>query len=141
MSKELKYHLLTWGGFYNESYTHNYKPGDYVFDTIEEREQYISLLETVSEKLNAKVLMIRRTEGFNCDVRTICHRVTKYKDKLYKSERDLGVNYDYFSAEYMLTDKWTLGFNDYPLGENFDYDNGEAIVVSEWITGAFSLKD
>jgi hypothetical protein len=33
-----EYHLLTWGGFYNEEYLkiHNIQSGDYYFDTSEE---------------------------------------------------------------------------------------------------------
>lgn len=142
-NKELKYqyHLLTWGGFYNDHHKHSYKPGDYLFDTKEEREQYIEELEKTSKELNAHVLMISRTEGFNCDIRAVCHRVIRYKGQLYKSEYDMGINYPFRGAQYTMNYKWTLGFNDYPLGEDFDYDNGEVEIISEYITGAFDIEE
>ena len=146
MKKELKYqyHIQLWGGFYNDNHKkkHGFEPGDYLFDTKEQREKYLNNLETISEKLNAKMLAYTKTEGFNCDTRTVLHRVTEFEDKIYYTERDLGINYPYDSAKYMIEWKWTPGCNDYPLGEDFEYDERQnEYNVHEWITGAFDSNE
>lgn len=132
-----QYHLKTWGGFYNEQYkkVHGKEPGDYVFDTKEERKDYIKTLEEIEKALSARSLAIDTSEGYNCNVRTVIHRVIRYKDKDYYSSNDLGPNFSYDTAVYITENKWYPGFNDYPLGEDFDYDLVE--IISEWVTGAF----
>lgn len=64
-NSELKYqyHVQLWGGFYNNKHQviHGEKEGDYFFDTSDERQQYISKLEVISEKLNSR----NKTEHFN----------------------------------------------------------------------------
>jgi len=139
--KKYKYHFLTWGGFYNEEYKniHKFEPGDYLFDTLQEREEKIKTLEKVCKDLDARVLCISRSEGFNCDVRTVAHRISEFEGNQYYSSNDLGVNYPFEVATYIMEDKWYPGFNDYPLGENFNYDQESFKIVSEWITGAMEV--
>lgn len=136
-----KYHLLTWGGFYNTYHKHDFKAGDYLFNTLEEREAYIKLLEKTSKDLNAQVLMTSLSEGYTCNVRTVCHRVSEYKGQEYYTTWDLGINYSFNTAKFIMEDKWYPGFNDYPLGEDFDYEDLEFKVLSEWITGAMNINE
>lgn len=139
--KELKYqyHVKVWGGFFNEEYKeiHKQEPGDYVFDTIEERNLFIQNLKVIETNLDAKHLAISITEGFDCVTRTVLHRVCEMNGKFYKTEYDMGINYPYSSAQYHLDYKWYPGFNDYPFGDNFNYQRKDWKVVSEWITGSF----
>lgn len=138
--KNLKYeyHLKTWGGFYNNEYykIHGLKGGDFWFDTLEARQEYIDKLKLIEIDLHAVRLMIKLTEGYCCRIRTKLHRVIQFDGKQYYSKYDIGVNYPFNAAQYHLQYKWYPGFNDYPLGENFDYNNVE--IIKEWITGAFS---
>jgi hypothetical protein len=90
--------------------------------------------------MNARVLMLAFSEGFQCNVRTVLHRVIAFKGKQYYSTRDLGVNYPYDNAKYFLENKWYPGFNDYPLGEDFEF-YAQVETVSEWITGAFNVSE
>lgn len=140
IKKKYQFHVLTWGGFYNEGYQiiHGQVPGDRVFDTKEEREAYISSLKVIEEKMNARVLMVHCSDGFDCYTRTVLHRVSEFRGESIYSEYDLGVNFPYDTAQYHLENKWYPGHNDYPFGEDFDYDNKEFKIVSEWITGAFT---
>ena len=141
MQLKYQYHLKTWGGFYNTQHKHGFKEGDYLFNTEVERGNYINLLEDVSKKLNAHVLVTSLSEGYSCSIRTVCHRVSSYKDKEYYTTWDLGVNYPFSTAKYIIKDKWYPGFNDYPLGEDFDYENKDFKIVSEWITGAMDVTE
>lgn len=138
METKYQYHVQLWGGFYNPEFAaiHGEKEGDYLFDSFEEREAYINKLKAIESELDAKYLMVKKTEGYNCNIRTIIHRVTKFKGKEYYTTRDLGINYLYEDAIYMLENKWYPGHNDYPLGDNFDYSR-EDYECKEWITGAF----
>ena len=137
MVPKYEYHVFTWGGFYNDEHKakHKREPGDYWFDTVEEREAYIKELESISKQLNAQVLMINRTEGFDCRTRTVAHRVSEYKGIRAYTTRDLGINYEFSAAKYMMENNWYPGFNDYPFGD-IDYTSEEFKVVGEWITGA-----
>lgn len=141
-----EYHLKTWGGFYNEEYAkiHKKAPGDFWFNTFEERSKYVQELQHIEETLHAKHLAVTMSEGYNCRTETVLHRVILYKDVPYYSTCNLGVNYSFDAANYFLTYKWVPGFNDYPLGETFDYDAaydaGEIAIHQEWITGAFSKE-
>lgn len=139
--KKYQYHILTWGGFYNEEYaSHGQVPGDRVFDTEAERSEYLSKLRVIEKEIGAGypcTLVAHLTEGFCCDIRTVIHRVVEFEGKQYYSEFDLGINCSFSAARYYIEDKWFPGFNDYPLGEDFDYDNAVGFkVVKEWITGA-----
>jgi len=138
-----EYFLQTWGGFYNEEHRvkHGYEEGLYYFDTEEERSAYISMLQSLSSELNARVLCTVEGEGYNVRTHTILHRVIRFEGKDYYSCRDLRPAFSYSSAEYHLENKWYTGFNDYPLGEDFDYEGADIEVVQEWITGAFDIKD
>lgn len=139
-NKNLKYqyHLCTWGGFYNEEYQkiHNEKSGDHWFDSSNERESYIKKLKDIEEKLGARHLALNTSEGYCCNITTKLHRVVEFENKRYYSENDLGINFPFNAAKYILEWKWTCGFNDYPLGEDFDYDNNPPKIIQEWITGA-----
>lgn len=138
-----KYHLSTWGGFYNEEYkkVHNKEKGDYLFDTYEEREAYIQELKTIEKDLNTKYLAISRTEGFNCHIRTVLHRVCELNGTLYHTTCDMGINYPYDAAQFHMQWKWYPGFNDYPFGESYDYNSEEYTIVQEWIEGAFIKQE
>lgn len=143
MKQKYEYHLLTWGGFYNEEYVkiHKQKEGDFWFDTAEERYEYLKKLKDIEKELGAEHLVYTSSEGYCCRVRTVLHRVVEYDGKRYYSSYDLGVNYPFETAKYHLQYKWYCGFNDYPLGEDFDYEKNEPKVIQEWITGAYSTKD
>lgn len=136
-----EYHLLTWGGFYNEEYLkiHNIQSGDYYFDTAEERQAFIDKINVFAKELNTFKPAIILTEGHCCRTRTVLHRVIEWDGEIYYTENDMGVNYPFDSAEYYLEHKWYPGFNDYPLGEDFDYENNKVKIIQEWITGAFTF--
>lgn len=136
-----EYHLLTWGGFYNEEYLkiHNIQSGDYYFDTAEERQAFIERLKSFERQFGINGLVIKLTEGYCCRTRTVLHRVIEWDGKKYYTQYDMGVNYPMDAAQYHLEWKWCLGFNDYPLGEDFDYDNNPVQIIQEWITGAFTV--
>lgn len=138
-----EYHVLIWGGFFNDEYAkiHNIKEGDYWFNNESERDKFIRELKLIETKLSAKHLMISKSEGYHCRTRTELHRIIKFKNKEYYSKYDMGVNYPYDAAMYHLEWKWYPGFNDYPLGEDFDYNTNEIKVIQEWITGAFDFKN
>lgn len=131
------YYLLTWGGFYNEEHKkiHGHEPGDAYFSTYEERDRYIRELMKISDKLNAKELMIATSEGYYFGMTTL-HRISKYKDRIVHTMKEMEINYSLISAEYHLDNKWYPGFNDYPFGEDFNYDDNDFKVLQEWITGA-----
>lgn len=135
-----EYHLLTWGGFYNEEYfkIHNIQSGDYYFDTAEERQSFIARLYSFERQLSTNGLVIKLTEGYCCRLRTVLHRVIEWDGKQYYTQYDMGVNYPMDAAQYHLEWKWYPGFNDYPLGEDFDYENNPVKIIQEWITGAFT---
>lgn len=137
-----QYHVQTWGGFYNDEYKaiHGLSAGDFVFDTKEERREFIEKLEAIAKKMQAYHLCTSLSEGFNCNTRTIAHRVCKINGKEYHDSCDLGVNYPYDTALYWMENKWYPGFNSYPLGEDFDYENAEIEIVAEWVEGAFTNK-
>lgn len=139
-----EYHVQTWGGFYNDEYKkhHNHERGDHYFDTLAERDTYVSILKHIEQKHGCNMLAMTTSEGYNCRVRTVLHRVIRYENKDYYTNYDIGVNYEHSPAQYHLDYKWTCGFNDDPLGEDFDYDtnleNGNIKIIQEWITGAFT---
>ena len=66
-NKDLKYQYLlyTWGGFYNEQYQvkHKEKAGRHLFETHEERQNYIDKLREIEKILNARHLGITGSEG------------------------------------------------------------------------------
>ncbi len=136
-----EYHLLTWGGFYNEEYLkiHNIQSGDYYFDTAEERQAFIDKINVFAKELNTFKPAIILTEGHCCRTRTVLHRVIEWDGEIYYTENDMGVNYPLDAAQYHLEYKWYPGFNDYPLGEDFDYENNKVKIIQEWITGAFTF--
>ena len=135
-----QYHVKTWGGFYNVEHKaiHGLSKGDYFFDTEEERSQWIAERKEISERLNANALVFTETEGYTCNVRTVCHRITRFEGRKYYTTSDLGVNYSYSAAMHWMEYKWYPGFNDYPLGDEFDYENIK-LKTHEWITGAFPV--
>lgn len=139
-----QYHVQCWGGFYNDEYQkiHGYNPGNFIFDTKEERQKYIDTLKKIEVELNARMLALNLTEGYCCNIDTVLHRIVEYQGKEYYSQRNLGINYSYRSAQYMIEWKWYPGFNDYPLGEDFDYENDKDWkLVSEWISGSFTQTE
>jgi len=138
-----QYHVLTWGGFYNDEYKaiHGLEEGDFFFDSKGERDKFIRERKAIEKDLQAHFLMIHKTEGYNCHIRTICHRIVEIEGKQYYSTYDLGINYPFSSAVYMMNHKWYIGCNDYPLGEDFDYDSVEVKYIKEWVTGAFDIEE
>ena len=140
--KKYQYHVKVWGGFFNEGFKehHNFEAGDYIFDTKEERHLFISKLKEVENKLNIVPLMYNLTEGFNCDVATVLHRITEFNGEQVYTTLNMGINYPYKAAKKHLQKQWYPGFNDYPFGDNFDYGFNDVKTVSEWITGAFDVK-
>jgi len=137
-----QYHALVWGGFYNSEHQiiHEEKEGDYVFDTLSERDAYVEKLMEISRKLGTHLRCLV-SEGYCCNVRTKGHRVVESDGKRYYSEHDFGVNYPFSTARYHMEEKWTCGFNDYPLGEDFDYKKNPPTIIAEWITGANQILE
>jgi len=131
-----QYHVQTWGGFYNKEYKdiHGLEDGDFIFDTNKERDNFMKERRLIEEELDARYLVFSCTEGYCCDIRTVLHRVIRYKGATYYSNYDIGINYPFDDAKFFMQYKWCAGFNDYPLGEDFDYSKVK--VVKEWITGA-----
>lgn len=140
MEKQYKYHLLTWGGFYNEQYKsiHNEEEGNFFFSTEEGRKSYIEYLRGIEKELNARHLVISMSEGYSFE-RTILHRVIRFEGKEFYTQYDMGINFPFGAAKYHMEYKWRPGFNDDPLGEDFDYSKVE--IVQEWITGAFDINN
>lgn len=138
-----QYHVLTWGGFYNDEHKvfHGLNDGDFVFDTEKQREDFIKQRKKISRKLNAHRVVFSPSEGFTCDVRTVLHRVVTINGEQHYSAYDMGVNYPFNAAMYHMENKWYPGFNDYPLGEDFDYDSADIKVLQEWITGAMTINE
>lgn len=140
MKPKYQYHVKTWGGFYNEEYRaiHGLEEGDFLFNTEEERTDFVNQRRALERDLAAKSLVVVKTEGYHCNVCTMCHRICEYQGVEYYSSDDLGVNYSRSAAEYWMEWKWYPGFNDYPLGRDFEhYDSKHFKVKAEWITGAF----
>lgn len=139
-NKDLKYqyHVYTWGGFYNEEYqkVHRQERGDHWFDTMEERQIFIEKLQSIEKLLKANHLCFVESEGYTCNIHTELHRVTEWDGKRYYTKNDLGINFRFEGAKYIMEHKWYPGCNDYPLGEDFDYDKNEVKIIQEWITGA-----
>lgn len=136
-----QYHVQTWGGFYNKEHKriHGLTPGDFVFDSPEERDAFIAHRRAVEQKLSACHLMVRLSEGFCCNIRTVLHRVSEYKGVRKYTSYDLGVNYSFRAAAYHMEDKWFPGCNDYPFGGDetiYDGTCADFKIVAEWITGA-----
>jgi len=137
-----QYAIYTWGGFYNQEYQsqHKYEPGQRVFDTKEERDDYIADLRVKEISLDARHLMMVLDEGFAVNEVLTCHRVIKFEGKYYYSSDVISVwgTFEegvFGTASYHMRWKWYPGFNDYPAGEGKDYSKAE--VIQEWITGAF----
>ena len=136
-----EYLLHTWGGFYNENnkIIHKKEAGYFWFYSKEERSEYINELKSFKEQLDEFAgLMLEVDEGYHLRTMVTLHRVIKYKDVEYYSNRDMYYGCSYKSAIYKLENSWYPGFNDYPLGEDFVYYD-DVETVQEWITGAFSL--
>lgn len=133
-----QYCVKTWGGFYNHEYflIHGLKKGEYVFDTLEERRVFIDERKTISKHLNARELAIECSEGFCCNIDTVCHRVVEIDGTQYYSSFNKGRNYSFSDAKYWMENKWYTGFNDCPLGGDFDYAAADIKIIKEWITGA-----
>ena len=138
-----EYHVLIWGGFFNDEYKkiHKKEEGNYWFNSKSNRSKFIKELKFIEEKLNARHLAISESEGYHCRTTTKLHRIIKFKNKEYYSEYEMGINYPFDAAMYHLEWKWYPGFNDYPLGEDFDYENNKVDIIQEWITGAFNFKN
>ncbi len=146
---ELKYRysVFTWGGFYNKQYQekHGHTEGQKIFDTLEERNQYITMLRGIELAMEAKHLMVVTDEGFAVDTPVILHRVTKYGDKYYYSKNVINTastfEDDLRGPSYIMNWKWYPGFNDEPIGDSDEIDYEHAEVIQEWITGAFKPED
>jgi hypothetical protein len=136
-----QYGVNLWGGFFNDEHyeIHKKESGNFVFDSKEDRETFISDLKAIEKRLNAKVLMTSEYEGYLCHEPIILHRISKFDGVEVHTTRELFRCEPYSSCEYMLEYKWYLGFNDYPFGEEFDYENNEVESVS-WIEGRFEYK-
>lgn len=143
MIPKYRYHVKTWGGFYNDEYRaiHGLEEGDFLFDTEEGRDKFISHLKEIEDRLDARSLVTHTTEGYHCDVHTTCHRICEWEGVEYYTTYNLGVNYDKASADFWMDNKWYPGFNDYPLGRDFEhYDSKGFKVKAEWVTGAFPTE-
>jgi len=138
-----EYLLRTWGGFYNKEngFSEKYKPGLHYFDTEGARKAYVAELKFRNLAKGDLGLVCDLSEGFNCRTHTILHRAISYEGNRYYDTNDLGPNFNYSGAQYIMNYKWTLGCNHYPLGEDFDYENDKDIVIiQQWITGAFDIE-
>lgn len=135
--KDLKYEYLlhTWGGFYNDVHkkVHGQEEGYHYFDSKGDRDEYLHKLKTLSEDLNAHGLATDITEGYNTRIPVVLHRVVRYKEDDYYSEKHFPPGYPYEAVKFMAEYKWNPGFN--------DYDNNEVEIVQEWVTGAFDINE
>lgn len=138
MENKYEYFLFTWGGFYNKEHVEKHgftKGGKMWFDTKEDRDNYIKLLDQIAEKHNAKHLVRVIDEGYDTREVPTCHRIVEYKGKYYYDSDSYSWPTEVSTMEYHMEWKWTPGFNSYPLGEDFeDYENVNTVM--EWITGA-----
>jgi hypothetical protein len=139
--KDLKYQyrLYAWGGFYNKEFKNKHKeePGEYLFDTEQERREYLNKLKKIENKLNARFLVVDLSEGYNVIIPTVAHRVIEYNKERYYSTYKFDIKVSFDVAKYHIEYKWYPGFNDYPLGKNFDYSKIK--IIQEWITGTENL--
>lgn len=146
---ELKYRyaLFTWGGFYNKQYQekHGHVEGRKVFDTLEERQQYLTMLQGIELAMDARHLAYTLDEGFAIDTPVILHRVTKYEDKYYYSKNVIDTfstfTDEFGGASYIMNWKWIPGFNDEPIGDSDEVDYSNHEIIQEWITGAFKPEE
>ena len=138
ITPKYQYCVKTWGGFYNDEYfaIHGLKKGEYVFDTAEERQVFIYHRRVIEKQLNADALVIDCTEGYCCEIDTVCHRIVEIDGKQYYSTRNVGRNYPFSAAKALMEYHWYTGSNDYPLGMAFDYGKAKIKMIKEWITGA-----
>lgn len=94
-NSDIKYQfsVVTWGGFYNEEYKriHGYEEGKKVFDSKQEREEYINKLQLTETELSAHHLAMTFDEGFTVNTSVTLHRVIKLKDKFYYSKNEVNV--------------------------------------------------
>lgn len=139
-TRKYEYFIHTWGGFYNQSNVdiHGFtkeQGGSKWFDTKEDRENYINLLENVCKNLGTPDACIVHVIDEGYDTRDVptAHRITEYEGKHYYSCDKWNWPSDLSTIEYHMEWKWYPGFNDYPLGMDFDYS--KVNIVQEWITG------
>lgn len=136
-----KYAVYTWGGFYNEEHQsiHKHRGGIHLFDTKEQRSEYVNMLKTIEHDMKAFHLCCQLIEGFNCEKPVLLHRVSEFNGKCVHTKNESYVIRTYSAAEYIMNYKWYAGFNDYPFGEDFDYSQEGFHVIQEWIEGCFDV--
>lgn len=148
---EKKYMLHAWGGMFNSvniastGMIDEYH-GTTLFSTKDDREHVRTLLSRNYENSkelfpnNRTGLMFEENEGYSLSPKKVAHRVSKYKEEIVETTRDLPLDWTYDECIYYMQDKWSPGHNDYPFGERFDYDNDDFEVLEEWVEGSFRVN-
>lgn len=139
MKLKYEYLLKTWGGFYQLP-KNPFKPGDYYFDSEEERRKYIEKLELKNTELEYSGMVLYKEEGYNVRHFPTLHRISSHKGELKHTTWEHFQNITAHTAEYSIENKWYPGHNDYPFGEDFDYDSPDFKIEEEWIEGKFIIE-
>lgn len=137
-----KYWLNTWGGFYNKENKdiHHFEEGEYIFNTKEEREEYIKKLQTVavsSNKLDEyATLMIDCTEGYTLVNPLILHLIVEHKETKHKRHilHTLYKNHDIDTLLYYISYKCPI---EKILGDEINNYN----VITSFITGSINTTE
>lgn len=90
-----EYMIHTWGGFYNKEHQskHGHVPGYRWFDTAKEREDYLSRLKEIEQRMNAYNLAVSMAEGTHTRMRTIATMTFVYRGIEYPCKYDFGFAY------------------------------------------------
>jgi hypothetical protein len=145
--KEIKYEyfIYTWGGFYNHTDKHGYKSEPRWFDSKEERNEYLKVLNETCNKLGTwdAILAVKTSEGYHTREVPTIHRVVEYEGKRYYSTNKWNWPEDFITLEYFNEHKWYPGFNDDIIEEELkkQIDYNKVIIIQEWITGAFDVNN
>lgn len=134
-----EYYLKTWVGFYKEKLKEVYgnEAGDFWFDSDVERQKFINDLRKIEKELDWGYMATRLSQGYCCRTKTILHRVVELGEKRYYFTKDLGYNYPFSVARYVLEEEW--GIDELEIPET-DFTNSNVKVIQEWITGADNLN-
>lgn len=149
---EKKYMLHAWGGMFNSGNISSTGMideyhGIKLYDSYDDREHVRTLLSRNYENSkelfpnNRTGLMFSENEGYSLTPKKVAHRVSRYKEEVVETTRDLPLDWTYDTCLYYMQDKWSPGHNDYPFGERFNYDSDDFEVLEEWVEGSFRVNN
>ena len=96
-----EYLLTLWGGFFNKEHPHDFKAGNYWFDSIQERGDFISKLKKLERENNWRCLASDKHEGYKTRYKTIVTMVFVFNGE-FKYRYDFGFCYPESAAKYMF---------------------------------------